>query len=165
MFKSWIIELVELIKQDWHPFVIEIKIFRVEGAVLHIEVVSSCSFKDCGWFSNELLVNDRRADETLGSCINYNCLYSPKVSNQSLKDPVKRVASSLRTDVVVAFALNIWRSVQAAISDNRSLHLVQGYHQKWTMDHLKVYDHFGIEQARLELRMLRVELPKYLRVF
>ena len=33
------------------------------------------------------------------------------------------------------------------------------------MDHLKVYDHFGIEQASLELRMLRVDLPQYLRVF
>ena len=85
-----------------------------------------------------------RAVETLGSCTNYNCLYSPKVSNQSLKDPVKWVASSLSTDVVVAFALNIWRSVQAAISDNQS------------MDHLKVYDHFWIEQAGVGLRMLRV---------
>ena len=68
----------------------------------------------------------KRADETLGSCTNYNCLYSPKVSNQSLKDPEKWIASSLRTDAVVAFALNIWRSVQAAISDNLSLLLAAG---------------------------------------
>ena len=33
------------------------------------------------------------------------------------------------------------------------------------MDYLKVYDHFGVEQAGLELRMLRVNLPQYLRVF
>ena len=71
-----------------------------------------------------------RAVETLGSCTNCNCLYSPKVSNQSLKDPVKRVASSLRTYAVVAFALNIWRSVQAAISDNQSLHLAAGISSK-----------------------------------
>ena len=71
-----------------------------------------------------------RADETLGSCTNCNCLYSPKVSNQSLKEPVKRVASSLRTDVVVAFALNIWRSVQTTILDNLSLHLAAGISSK-----------------------------------
>jgi len=33
------------------------------------------------------------------------------------------------------------------------------------MDHLKVYDHLGVEQAGLELRMLRVDLLQYLRVF
>ena len=33
------------------------------------------------------------------------------------------------------------------------------------MDYLKVYDHFGVEQAGLELRMLLVDLPQYLRVF
>ena len=71
-----------------------------------------------------------RAVETLGSCTNYNCLYSPKVSNQSFKDSVKQVASSLRTDAVVAFALNIWKSVQVDITDNLCLHLAAGISSK-----------------------------------
>ena len=88
-----------------------------------------------------------RAVETLGSCTNCNCLYSPKVSNQSLKEPVKWVASSLRTDAVVAFTLNIWRFIQAAISDNRSLHLAAGISSKVKHGPLKVYDRSGMEQA------------------
>ncbi|KAH9671260.1 hypothetical protein KPL70_017293 [Citrus sinensis] len=49
-----------------------------------------------------------------------------RLSNQSLRDPVKRVTNSLTIDSMVAPDLIIWRSTQADISDNFSLHLTVG---------------------------------------
>ena len=75
--------------------------------------------------------------------MNWSCLYCPRLSNQSRREPVNRVLNSLRTDWVVASGANIWRSIQADNSCSLSLHFVREISSKVNHGPLEGLETFG----------------------
>ena len=63
---------------------------------------------------------------TLGICMNYNFLYWPRLSNQSLSEPRNLELNSLRTDWTDEPSLSIWTSIQAVNFYNCEGHFALG---------------------------------------